>query len=347
MLPNCACGHNRDCALFGRGFHPAPRAGLDRAVPKGGQEWLEREKTMRVVIVGAGAMGCFFAARLALSGQEVTLVDVDAPRLALIAREGVQLTDDDGTRTAPVQARLAHEVTGPVDLVMLFTKGMHSAAAIASVAHLDDGAVQVLTLQNGLGNVEAIAKAFAPERILWGVTDLPADLEGPNAVSSHGVGHIRLGGAIPQAHGYAGAVAAMLDQAGLNAEADAEVRVAVWEKAAFNAALNALATITGRTVGGLDCAEGRRIASAVVDETIAVAAAQGILMDRARLFAKIDHALAHHRTHKPSMLQDRLAGRTTEIESINGAIVRAAAEAGLAAPVTRVLADLVRMGEPR
>jgi 2-dehydropantoate 2-reductase len=126
---------------------------------------------------------------------------------------------------------------------------------------------------------------------------------------------------------------------------DPQVRAAVWEKVAFNAALNALATITGKPVGGLDCAEGRRIALAVVEETMATAQAHGV--PSTALLAKIEHALAHHRGHKPSMLQDRLAGRATEIRSINGAIVALADQAGVPVPVTRTLADLVRMGEPR
>lgn len=299
-----------------------------------------------VVIVGAGAMGCLFAARLALGGQAVTVVDVDAGRLEQIAREGICLHDDAGRHVVPVGAALAAEVTGPVDLLILMTKGMHSAAAIHSVAHLDDGRCPVLTLQNGLGNVEAIAGVFAAERILWGVTDFPADLQGANAVASHGSGHIWLGGTNDAAHRHADAVAAILDAGGLNAAVDPDVRVAVWEKVAFNAALNALSTITGLPVGGLDCAEGRRIAIEVLDETIATAAALDIAIDRNRLLAKVDFALANHRTHKPSMLQDRLAGRPTEIESINGAIERMAAAAGTAVPATRLLADLVRMGEP-
>ncbi|MCX7284080.1 MAG: ketopantoate reductase family protein [Novosphingobium sp.] len=299
-----------------------------------------------VVVVGAGAMGCLFAARLALGGQDVTVVDVGAERLDLIAREGICLHDDDGTHVASVGAALAGDVTGPVDLVILMTKGMHSAAAIRSVAHLDDGRCLVLTLQNGLGNVEAIAQVFAQDRILWGVTDFPADLEGPNQVASHGQGHIWLGGANGAAHAHADGVAALLNTGALNAAADPQVQSAVWEKVAFNAALNALSTITGLPVGGLDCAEGRRIAVQVIDETIATAAARGIAMDRTRLLAKTDFALANHRTHKPSMLQDRLAGRPTEIESINGAIERFAMEGGIAVPTTRLLADLVRMGEP-
>ena len=301
----------------------------------------------RIAIVGAGAMGCFLAARLAAGGLTVTVVDVDRARLAVIGREGITLHDDTGTATAQVRACLAAEVEGPVDLVLLMTKGMFSAAAIRSVAHLAAHNPLVLTLQNGLGNVEAIAEVFDADHILWGVTDFPADLEGPALVSSHGLGHIWLGGVNARAHDHAAAVADAMNKGTLNTAVDPEVRVAVWEKVAFNAALNALSTITSLPVGGLDCPEGRRIAAAVVDETIATATALGVPIDRTRVFAKIDHALANHRMHKPARLQDRLAGRRTEIESINGAIVRMAEQAGVATPATRVLADLVRMGDPR
>jgi 2-dehydropantoate 2-reductase len=301
----------------------------------------------RIVIVGAGAMGCFLAARLAAGGLDVTVVDVDQARLDVIGREGITLHDDSGTTTTRVRACLAADVAGPVDLVLLMTKGMFSAAAIRSVAHLAVHNPLVLTLQNGLGNVEAIAEVFHTDHILWGVTDFPADLEGPAQVASHGAGHIWLGGANDRAHALANSVTEALNRGALNAEIDPEVRVSVWEKVAFNAALNPLSTITGLPVGGLDCPEGRRIATAVAEETIATATALGVPIDPARVLTKIDFALANHRTHKPSMLQDRLAGRRTEIESINGAIVRMAEQAGVPAPTTRMLADLVRMGEPR
>ncbi len=130
-----------------------------------------------VVIVGAGAMGCLFAARLAEAGSVVTLVDVDRHRLTQLNEHGITLHDDDGQRDVPVRALLAEEVAGPVDLVMLFTKGMHNAAAIRSVAHLAGDRTYALTLQNGIGNADPIAEVFSSERILLGVTDFPADLE--------------------------------------------------------------------------------------------------------------------------------------------------------------------------
>lgn len=299
----------------------------------------------QIVVVGAGAMGCLFAARLALAGKQVTLIDVDEARLDALSRQGISLSDTHGQHQVPIQALRADDVRGPVDLVLLFTKAMHSAAAIRSVAHLAHGQCCALTLQNGLGNAEAIAEIFTADRVLMGVTDWPADFAPPDKVDVHGTGHIWLGAHDPAGGSAAEAVTGLLNQAGLNAVHDREVRAALWEKAAFNAALNALSTIMLQPVGALDSPEGRRLALAVADETIAVAAAQDIHMDRERLIAKIDFALTQHKAHKPSMLQDRLNGRQTEIEAINGEIVRAGQRAGLATPVTAALADLVRMGD--
>lgn len=301
----------------------------------------------RIVIVGAGAMGCLFAARLALAGRVVTVVDVDPARLALIASEGISLHDDFGEHVACVEAKLAGEVTGQVDLLMLFTKGIHSAAAVRSVAHLAQAECAVLTLQNGLGNVEAIAEVFPAARILWGVTDFPADLAGPNRVASHGAGHIFLGNYPDGADDRAANVVQLFEASGLHAVADPQVKIAVWEKVAFNAALNALCTVSGLPVGGLDHPAGHSAAKAVIDEIVAIAEAMGVVIDRQRLDGKVGFALANHRTHKPSMLQDRIAGRATEIESINGAIIAFADEHAIPVPALRLLTDLVRLCEGR
>jgi 2-dehydropantoate 2-reductase len=300
----------------------------------------------RIVIVGAGAMGCLFAARLAMAGFQVALVDVDAARLEALRRDGITLVDDAGEHVVAVEADLAARIRPPADLVLLFTKAVHSRAAIRSVAHLAGAATVALTLQNGLGNAEAIAEIFPPERVLLGVTDFPGDLTGATRIVSHGRGHVLLGGLTPAAHQAAEPVAASLGRAGLAAQVDADVQVAVWEKVAFNAALNAMSAVTGLPVGGLDNAAGRRLAGAVAEEVAAVAAALGLHLDRGRMAGRIDRALRLHRDHAPSMLQDRRAGRATEIEAINGAVVRRGLDKGVATPVTAALAELVRLIEP-
>ena len=298
--------------------------------------------TPSVAIIGAGAMGCLFAARLAEQGARVTLVDVDKARLAAIAQDGITLKDDAGTRTLAVGAALAADIAAPVDLVVLFTKGMHSAAAIASVAHLAASKPIALTLQNGIGNADLLAAGFGADQVLLGTAHIPADFSGLATVATHGFGHLDLGGFTPAAQAFAPEVAALLAKAGFDAHVAGDINAAVWEKVAFNGALNAVGMICQLPNAGIDNAPGRRIAVNVVDETVRVAAASGIDLDRERIVATVDQALREHAHHKASMLQDREHGRRTEIETINGAIAREGARLGVPTPVCDTLTDLVR-----
>lgn len=298
-----------------------------------------------IAIVGAGAMGCLFAAKLTQARRRVVLIDVDQNRLDILNRNGLTFESDSGTATIAVQACKAAEYFASVDVVLIFTKGMHTKAAAQSVSHLASPTTWAITLQNGIGNAEAIADVFTADRTLIGATDYPADLKNPTKVSSHGQGTIRLGAFADAPWPAVEMAMTLFRDAGFNAVADSEVMTAVWEKLAFNAALNALATITGMTVGGLDTPAGRRIAFAIVDEVVATAAKKGLALHRDRITERIEYAFAHHCEHKASMLQDRLAGRPTEIENINGAIARVAADAGIGTPVNAVIADLVRLIE--
>lgn len=300
----------------------------------------------RILVIGAGAMGCLFAARIAESGAQVMLIDVDEARLTAIAREGINLTDDNGTRIVPMVTGVAAQASGPFDLVLLFTKGMHSRAAIRSIAPLAaDGGPHVLTLQNGLGNPEIIAETFPQDRILKGIAALPADLDGYTRVTSHGSGHLELGGMTAAGSAAAQAAADLLKRSGFDARTHEAIDIAIWEKVAFNAALNALGTVTLQTNAGVNNAPGRRVAAAMVAEVVETAHASGVPVDRARIDQSIDFALTHHGGHQASMLQDRLAGRATEIETINGAVVERARAHGIATPVTETMTDLVRLIE--
>lgn len=298
-----------------------------------------------ILVIGAGAMGCLFAARMAESGADVMLIDVDRARLDAIAHAGIDLTDDSGTRTVRLAVGTAEEARGPFDLALLFTKGLYSDAAIRSVAHLAGAGTYALTLQNGLGNPEIVARNFPSDQVLKGMAALPADLHGATGVSSHGAGHVELGEMTPAGIDAAKAATALLARAGFDARYNDAIDIAIWEKVVFNAALNPLGAITGRTNGEIDNAPGRRIVAAMVDEAVATAHASGVMVDKARIVEAIDYALAHHRAHKASMLQDRIAGRASEIDSINGAICDAAQRMGVATPVMQTMADLMRVLE--
>lgn len=296
-----------------------------------------------VAVVGAGPMGTLFAARMAECGCDVVLADIDDGRLDTIARQGIELTDDRGTRTVWVRPSRPDLIADDRELVLLFTKSMHTAAATASISHLAGSGASILTLQNGLFNPERIAEVFAPEAILKGVAVLPADFVGDNGVKTSGSGHIELGAVLAEEPALA--ATQVLREAGFDARFNGQIDEAIWEKVAFNAALNSIAAVTGARNGAMDNAPARRIASAIAEEVVATAHASSVSADLSRVLAEIDDALTGHPEHRASMLQDRLAGRPSEIEAINGAVVQYGQESGVPTPVTRTLADLVRLIE--
>ncbi|WP_261537826.1 ketopantoate reductase family protein [Burkholderia multivorans] len=304
---------------------------------------------MRIAILGAGAMGSLFGGLLAESGEDVTLIDVNDAHLDAIRRDGLRIDDDRGERRITTLQALRPEAANasagtPFDLLIVFTKSLHTRVALDGVRALLTPHTHVLTLQNGLGNVETL-NAFVPlERILVGVTTWPADLAGPAHVLSHGAGTIRMMTADGAASPFAAAVADALSRTGLACTLDADVWAAIWEKVAFNAALNTLCAVTRCTVDQLgEHHDGPRLAQAIVAETAAVARAKGIAVDAVRIARNVEHAIREHRGHRPSMLQDVLAGRRTEIDAIGGKVVAAAREVGLAVPHTETMLSLVRV----
>jgi 2-dehydropantoate 2-reductase len=256
----------------------------------------------------------------------------------------LRLQTDSGDRTIQVSAGPADSFAGACDLAIVFTKGPHTESAVRAASHLIGLSTWILTVQNGLGNEAAIREAAPHARVATGMTSWPADLAGPGHVVSHGHGTVRIWSSEPQPDTAMQQIAAALTAAGLNCVADPQVEVAVWEKVAFNAAMNSVAAVTRLPVGPIaDHPAGRLLVFAIVLETLAVAKARGLTVDADRVRQSLEMAFAEHRTHQPSMLQDVLAGRPTEIENINGAIVAYAAELGIDTPVTKSMRDLVRL----
>lgn len=304
---------------------------------------------MDIAVIGAGAMGCLFAARLHDAGAAVTLFDIDTSTLETLNRQGIELHHPDRATPShhPVAAMRAQNASGHFDLIIVFTKAFSTDAALSSVSHLLSADTYVLTLQNGLGHCDQIATWVAPSRILVGVTDIPADLFGIANVHSHGAGSVRLYSHDGEYRDMLSQVAELFTRAGLPTTADPQVQVAIWHKAAFNAALNALCTVLREPVGQVgNSADGRWLVNAIIEECACVARAQGVEFDTAKALATIDQVYTEQAEHRPSMLQDRLAGRRSEIENINGAIVAIAKRCGIATPVLESLYRLVRVGEP-
>ncbi|EJL07328.1 ketopantoate reductase family protein [Pseudomonas chlororaphis] len=304
---------------------------------------------MNISILGAGAMGSLFGGLLAESGQSVTLLDINDTHLEAIRRQGLRLDTDSGERRiGGLSACRPEQVTGQPDLLLVFTKAQHTDSALRSIAgHIGEHTL-VLTLQNGLGNAEALCRHVAPQQVMIGMTTWPADMVGPAHVRSHGQGVVRLLSLDGIERQGSNQVAAVLEAAGLHCAEDPQVWTSIWEKVAFNAALNSLCAVTGCTVGQLDAVpQGPALARAIVLEVLSVAQSVGVATDARRCLDSVAYAIAHHRAHKPSMLQDVLAGRPTEIGAINGEVLARARQAGIAVPHTETLLGLLRLIEAR
>jgi 2-dehydropantoate 2-reductase len=303
---------------------------------------------MNVFVVGAGAMGCLYAAAYHRAGCEVVLVDVNSEQVEAINAKGLDLETRAGREHLPIPAALPGDARGPADLVHLFTKVFHTDAALEGAKHLIGPETHVLTLQNGLGNDERVAAHVARDRVLVGIAQLPADLVAPGQVRSLGEGSTLLYPAFSDNESFAAEVAATLARGGLNAALEPRIHEAIWEKAIFNAAMNPLCALTRRTPGFLDRhEEAVALIRAVVEEGVAIANASGVTISSEPIHALTLVSRKDHADHEASMLQDIKGGRRTEVDSINGAIVAAAARAGLTAPVTQTLWRLVKLEEAK
>jgi 2-dehydropantoate 2-reductase len=298
---------------------------------------------VRVCIVGCGAVGSLFAANLArVDDVEVWAYDRARDHVDAINAHGLRLSGA-GDVVGPVHATADPQDLPPCDFGIVATKAMHTEAAIAASAHaFATGAV--CSVQNGLGNEEALARHVA--RVIRGTTFPAGRLVGPGQVHWDVKGETTIGPfePSPAPRQEIERLAEACTRAGLPTTAVADARGPQWRKVIFNAATNPVGALT-RLSHGRVCEDPalRRLVSGLVDEGKAVAAAEGIELD-ADPEELIDHAarpdVAYD--HKASMLQDVQARRETEIDYLNGGIVRFGRVHGVPTPLNAAIVALVK-----
>jgi 2-dehydropantoate 2-reductase len=300
---------------------------------------------MDVAILGSGAMGSLLGARLAEAGHAVTLVDAWAEHVRAMTDDGLRLTTAGTDERIEVTATTDPSGVPPPDLLVVFVKSIHTGTALADAGPLLGPDVDVLTLQNGLGNAETIAEFVPRENVIAGVTAHGATLEAPGHVYHAGSGPTTIGRYFAATDERVREVAAALTAAGFQTSVADEIRDAIWGKVLVNVGVNA-PTALARVENGLlaATAPGRRIVETAVTEAAAVARAEGRAVDDDVVTEVLEVAEATG-TNRSSMLQDVEAERRTEIDRIHGAVVDRADDAGVAVPVNRLLADLVRLAE--
>jgi 2-dehydropantoate 2-reductase len=298
---------------------------------------------MRIAVIGSGAMGMLFGGRLALKEHDVTMIDVIPSVIEKLNRDGLHLEFDDGEHTIPVKASFAKDMKEKVDLAILFTKTIHSQSALETIHYFMDKNSYLLTLQNGIGNVELISEYVPNDRILVGVTNFPSDVKGVGHISSHGSGYTKIMSVNGKENNTLIKTNKALRNAGLNSEIVPDVFVAIWEKVAFNAAINACTAVCRVPCGGMAVTEeGKNLIYAVAKEAVAVANAHGVKASEESVIQSLNDTFVVHKDHFTSMAVDIINKRKTEGAFINGGIVKKAREVNMSVPYNENLYALIK-----
>ena len=302
-----------------------------------------------IAIVGAGALGCYYGARLALAGADVRfLMRGD---LAHVRTHGLTLREKDAVRRLETVAAFARPGDiGPVDLVVVTLKTTANASLPALLPPLLGPATAVLTLQNGLGNEERIAGLVGAERVLGGLCYIGVTREAPGVlVGYHTPGAMTLGEFGRAAGGRVRDIAALFSGSGVNARTVDNLAAARWQKLVWNVPFNGVAIAAGgvstdRILGTPALAARVR---PLMDEIAAAARHFGYEVPESFIQQQIDITPGMG-AYRPSSLVDFLAGREVEVEAIWGEPLRRAQAAGLAMPrLAELYAELKRLTASR
>jgi 2-dehydropantoate 2-reductase len=291
---------------------------------------------MRIAIMGTGAVGGYFGAKLAAAGHEVVFI-ARQKYLAAMRRNGLRVESPAGNlyaQNALVTASPAD--AGIVDLVLLCVKSYDTLEATAAIAPMMSERTAILSLQNGIDNPEKIAAHLGSERTLAGVVYIGAEILAPGVIRHWSGGKIVLG----SINGQPGDTAHIIEQALSSAQVPCEISAAIeqvqWAKLLWNAPFCAISCLTRSTVREIVESESlTKLARDCMIEVQSAARTRGIDLNT-ELF---DQTLAFSRglgEFKPSMLQDLEAGKPLEYDAFNGIVVRLLEQAGQQAPTNQV-----------
>jgi len=298
---------------------------------------------MEILIIGAGAMGGLFGALLA-PFAEVCLYTTNPDHVATINREGLAVIGQDGVlrRSAIRIISNPHQYNRQADLVLICTKAGSTTAAAQTALPLLAEAGLVLTLQNGLGNLERIAAVVGIERAVAGITSQAATLVGPGQVRHAGNGPTVLA-AGPEQFIRMATIVALFNRAGIDTRIVEEAGGLLWSKLIINVGINALTALL-RVPNGIlaRLPECEGLMALAVNEAVAVARALHIKLPYAQQLDRVKQVCAVTSENRASMLQDILRGAPTEIDVINGAIVAKGQEVGIPTPINLFLTQLIK-----
>jgi 2-dehydropantoate 2-reductase len=301
---------------------------------------------MKIVIVGPGAIGCLFAAYLAKSKEEVWLLDKNKQRAAKINENGISLEGASGSWQSKPKTTADPKEIGQADLILICVKSFHTKTATEQIKPLLGQETKILTLQNGIGNVEIISELIGEERVIAGVTNEGATLMDTGKIRHAGRGETIIGTIDGKTPVIMRSIREIFNKVGFECKMSRDIKSLLWSKLIINVGINALSAITRLPNGKLIEYEGtKRILRDAVTEAARIAKRKRIKLIFDDPLAKVEAVCEGTQGNLSSMLQDILRKKRTEVDFINGVIVRLGQELGIDVPTNRFLLDLVKTME--
>jgi len=293
---------------------------------------------MRIIVLGAGAIGSVYGARLS-KFHDVTLIG-GASHVAAIQRDGLVMQGHvSGTLALPAFTTVPS--IQPGTLILLTTKVNNNVAAVRPIVDRLPENVTIVCVQNGLYS-EDLVKDLVGDRalVLRAITQVGGILVKPGVVDNTVAGYTLL-----ESHAQSPAIAAVLTEAGLDGRIIPDIKKEMWRKAIFNCVINPTTALLESEVGAIVDPQLNSLKQQIIEECVAVAKADGVTLDE-DFVATIDRLFAGARTIA-SMRQDLMKGRKTEIDHMNGAVADLGAKYGIPCPVNAALATMIRYLEAR
>ena len=306
---------------------------------------------MRIVILGAGALGGLIGARLSEAGEDVTFLEANVARARLLAEEGLYLSEAEaGERHVRLKVVTSVEGLPPADLLFVAVKSYQTEGAVRAALPVVGERTWILSTQNGIGNVDRIRRVGDTGRVLTGITYHSIQHTGPNRMRYRtGIKPVQIAPADGEITDELRAIGAMFCGAGLATEVVQSVDTVVWQKLVHNSVVNPISALTGMSCSELlEDDDLQALMRGLCEEIAGVMRARGTPLedpeDPYRPLIRSQKALGKNR---PSMWQDLVRGFRTEVDAMNGGIVDEAERLGLKAPLNWALVQFVHSRERR
>jgi 2-dehydropantoate 2-reductase len=300
---------------------------------------------MRIAVIGAGAMGSIYGGHLSLH-NDVYLVDTNQAVVDAVNANGLTLEENGQDNVYHPTAVTSTADLEPVDLIILFVKALFSKAALGGNKHLIGPNTYVLTLQNGSGHEDILSEFVAQDHIIIGTTEDNGAVLGMGHIRHGGKGNTNVGMLVPDEAGFLPKLKEAFDACGFNVRIHDNIQQLIWDKLFTNISLSAVTGVLKCDIGFIAADEyAWKLTTQLIKEAVAVAHGLGLEADEEAIIKKVRETSEGSPNGVRSICADMRVGRKTEVDTISGSVVRAAAKCGMAVPSHEFIVNMIHAME--